>query len=182
MGERRAPDGLALIEELINTLDVEAGRDSLARPDELAALSRRAGAPLTAADVPGLRRLREALRAVCLAHAGHRPLPPDRAEVLAGLFADAPLVLHLDGVTGATELRPAPGARPGLPAFTARVAAVVATAEANGTWRRLKACEAETCHWAYYDHSPAGRRRWCSMQTCGARAKMRAYRAKRQAE
>ncbi|MET9450307.1 CGNR zinc finger domain-containing protein, partial [Streptomyces cinerochromogenes] len=26
--------------------------------------------------------------------------------------------------------------------------------------------------------SPAGRGRWCSMQVCGARAKMRRYRAK----
>ncbi|NEC67457.1 CGNR zinc finger domain-containing protein, partial [Streptomyces sp. SID9727] len=26
---------------------------------------------------------------------------------------------------------------------------------------------------------PAGRRRWCSMSVCGARAKMRAYRARR---
>ncbi|WP_280641204.1 CGNR zinc finger domain-containing protein, partial [Streptomyces afghaniensis] len=47
-----------------------------------------------------------------------------------------------------------------------------------GTWTRLKACEAADCLWAYYDRSPAGRGRWCSMQVCGARAKMRRYRAK----
>ncbi|NED72902.1 CGNR zinc finger domain-containing protein, partial [Streptomyces sp. SID9944] len=47
-----------------------------------------------------------------------------------------------------------------------------------GTWTRLKACEAADCHWAYYDRSPAGRGRWCSMRVCGARAKMRRYRAR----
>ena len=60
----------------------------------------------------------------------------------------------------------------------ARVAAAVAEALVAGTWTRLKACEAADCHWAYYDRSPAGRGRWCSMQVCGARAKMRRYRAK----
>ncbi|WP_199844976.1 CGNR zinc finger domain-containing protein, partial [Streptomyces scabiei] len=54
----------------------------------------------------------------------------------------------------------------------------VAEALTAGTWQRLKACEAPDCHWAYYDRSPAGRGRWCSMQVCGARAKMRRYRAK----
>lgn len=63
--------------------------------------------------------------------------------------------------------------------LTARVAAAIAAAAADGTWARLKACEAEDCQWAYYDRSPAGRRRWCSMSVCGARAKMRTYRAKR---
>lgn len=59
-----------------------------------------------------------------------------------------------------------------------RVAAAVAGALVEGTWQRLKACEAPACHWAYYDRSPAGRSRWCSMRVCGARAKMRRYRAK----
>ncbi|MDX3067990.1 CGNR zinc finger domain-containing protein, partial [Streptomyces sp. ND04-05B] len=45
-------------------------------------------------------------------------------------------------------------------------------------WQRLKGCGAPDCHWAYFDRSPAGRGRWCSMQVCGARAKMRRYRAK----
>ncbi|NUR44503.1 MAG: CGNR zinc finger domain-containing protein, partial [Streptomyces sp.] len=59
-----------------------------------------------------------------------------------------------------------------------RIAEAVAAALIAGTWQRLKSCEAATCHWAYYDRSPAGRGRWCSMQVCGARAKMRRYRAK----
>ncbi|MFC7546452.1 CGNR zinc finger domain-containing protein [Plantactinospora sp. GCM10030261] len=44
---------------------------------------------------------------------------------------------------------------------------------------RLKSCAAHPCRWAYYDHSPAGRSRWCTMSICGSRAKMRAFRAAR---
>jgi predicted RNA-binding Zn ribbon-like protein len=171
-----------LIEELINTLDVETGHDALTDPGQLAALAHRSGVPLTVADGTGLARLREALRAACAAHAGH-PVPPGPAADLDALFASAPLVLRFDGVTGAASPHPAPvpAAGPPLAAFTARVAAAIAVAGADGTWQRLKVCEAESCRWAFYDHSPAGRRRWCSMQVCGARAKMRAYRAKRRA-
>ncbi|CAM5648096.1 hypothetical protein SHIRM173S_08180 [Streptomyces hirsutus] len=56
-------------------------------------------------------------------------------------------------------------------ALLSRVATAVAEGVAAGTWIRLKACEAADCHWAYYDRSPAGRGRWCSMQVCGARAR-----------
>jgi predicted RNA-binding Zn ribbon-like protein len=37
---------------------------------------------------------------------------------------------------------------------------------------------ADTCRWVYYDRSPAGRSRWCTMSLCGARNKMRKYRAR----
>ena len=36
-----------------------------------------------------------------------------------------------------------------------------------------------TCSARFYDRSPAGRRRWCSMQTCGNAAKARRHRARR---
>ncbi|ARQ70360.1 CGNR zinc finger domain-containing protein [Streptomyces marincola] len=177
MGERTTPSGLVLVETLINTIDLEAGRDALAAPDGLDAFARDASVALAPDDVPTVTRLREALRAACAAHTG-RAMPARTAAELADLFADAPLVLRVDGATGAARLHPAAGLS-GARALTACVAAAVAAAEADGTWQRLKACEAESCRWAYYDHSPAGRRRWCSMQLCGARSKMRAYRAKR---
>ncbi|MCZ4636532.1 CGNR zinc finger domain-containing protein, partial [Streptomyces rubrogriseus] len=88
----------------------------------------------------------------------------------------------VDPADGSAALAPADGSAALAPAgegsLTARVAAAVAQALVAGTWSRLKACEAADCHWAYYDRSPAGRGRWCSMQVCGARAKMRRYRAK----
>ncbi|HEV8222171.1 MAG TPA: CGNR zinc finger domain-containing protein [Streptosporangiaceae bacterium] len=42
----------------------------------------------------------------------------------------------------------------------------------------LKSCPGHLCGWAFYDRSAAARSRWCSMQLCGSRAKMRTYRAR----
>jgi predicted RNA-binding Zn ribbon-like protein len=166
MSERSpAPGGLALVESLVNTLDIESGADALDTADG------RAPFGLTQDQVPGARELRESLRATLLAHAGH---PPHREVTpLNDLLAAAPLLVAVDGTDGSAALAPADAAP-----LLSRVAAAIAQALVAGTWTRLKACEAVTCHWAYYDRSPAGRGRWCSMAVCGARAKMRRYRAK----
>ncbi|MFE2301499.1 CGNR zinc finger domain-containing protein [Streptomyces sp. NPDC059445] len=218
-----APGGLALVQALVNTLDLESGADSLDTPEGLARFG------LTAGEAAGARELRESLRAVCLAHAGH---PAHRKVTPLGeLLARAPLRVTLDADGGTARLVPAAEPMPEDPAgastpvrasigragskvsadsaaatssagFTAsadsvgpapaagaaqpspvvplafRVAAAIADSLVEGTWPRLKACEAPTCHWAYFDRSPAGRGRWCSMAVCGARAKMRRYRAK----
>ncbi|MFE5405861.1 CGNR zinc finger domain-containing protein [Streptomyces sp. NPDC056580] len=166
MSERTpAPEGLALIESLVNTVDLGSGRDAL----DTAEGRERFG--LTEDDLPGALALRESLRAALLAHAGH---PPHREVTPLGeLLAHAPLYVTVDPADGSAALAPADTGP-----LLSRVAAAVAGALTAGTWTRLKACAAETCHWAYYDRSPAGRGRWCSMQVCGARAKMRRYRAK----
>ncbi|MFG3108526.1 CGNR zinc finger domain-containing protein [Streptomyces tendae] len=166
MSERSpAPGGLELVEALVNTLDLETGADSLDTEEGRARLG------VTEEDVPAARELRESLRVTLLAHAGHPPHRP--VTPLGELLAAAPLVVTVDPADGSAALVPA-----GAGSLTARVAAAVAQALVAGTWSRFKACEAADCHWAYYDRSPAGRGRWCSMQVCGARAKMRRYRAK----
>jgi len=43
---------------------------------------------------------------------------------------------------------------------------------------RLRRCDAEDCRLVFHDESRTGTRRWCSMQRCGNRAKVRAFRAK----
>ncbi|MGW0471362.1 CGNR zinc finger domain-containing protein [Streptomyces coeruleorubidus] len=160
-----APGGLALVEALVNTLDIESGADSLDTAEG------RARFGITREDVEDVRALRESLRVVLLAHAGH---PPHREVIpLGDLLAGAPLVVSVDRRDGSATLAPADEGP-----LVSRVAAAVAEALVAGTWARLKACEATDCLWAYYDRSPAGRGRWCSMQVCGARAKMRRYRAK----
>jgi predicted RNA-binding Zn ribbon-like protein len=42
--------------------------------------------------------------------------------------------------------------------------------------RRVRVCASEACSARFYDRSPAGRRRWCSMRTCGNEAKARRHR------
>ena len=44
---------------------------------------------------------------------------------------------------------------------------------------RVRICASETCSTRFYDRSPAGRRRWCSMELCGNQAKARRHRATR---
>ena len=113
------------------------------------------------------------LRAACRAHVGiDLPAPSALDDVLRR----GPLVLSVDAA-GDASLRPAPGLS-GSALVIATIAAAVASAVAAGTWPRLKACEADPCQWVYYDRSPAGRSRWCTMAICGSRAKMRAYRAR----
>ncbi|MFG1668581.1 CGNR zinc finger domain-containing protein [Streptomyces sp. Y7] len=166
MSERSpAPGGLELVQALVNTLDLESGADSLDTEQG------RARFGLGEGDVAGARELRESLRVVLLAHAGHPPhreVPP-----LGALLAASPLLVAVDAADGSAALAPADEGP-----LRSRVAAAIAQALVEGTWIRLKSCEAVDCHWAYYDRSPAGRGRWCSMQVCGARAKMRRYRAK----
>ncbi|MFM9371574.1 CGNR zinc finger domain-containing protein [Streptomyces sp. Da 82-17] len=165
MNEQASPPGeLAFVAALVNTLDVESGRDALDTAEGRAEF----GVPER--EVDDAKELREALRVACLAHAGHAPHRTVRP--LSQLLAAAPLLVTVDA-SGAAGLRPADPAP-----LAARVAYAIAEATAAGTWLRLKACEAEDCRWAYYDRSPAARRRWCSMQVCGARAKMRAYRSR----
>ncbi|MET3986580.1 CGNR zinc finger domain-containing protein [Streptomyces sp. PvR034] len=161
-GERApAPGDLALVEALVNTLSVDTGQDRLAAEFGLS------GPALAQATA-----LREGLRAACRAHAGH-PVAPGSLEDLNALLAAAPLTVRIgpDGAATVTAM--------GEPTLLARVASAVAGAAADGTWSRLKACAAPDCQWAYYDRSPAGRGRWCVMSVCGARAKMRTYRAAR---
>ena len=68
-----------------------------------------------------------------------------------------------------------PGAA-GVTGALGRLVAIVAGAMADGTWTRLKACRAEDCRWAFYDHARNRSRQWCSMAVCGNRTKARSYR------
>ena len=44
---------------------------------------------------------------------------------------------------------------------------------------RIRKCSADDCAMIYLDTSRAATRRWCSMQRCGNRAKVRAHRARK---
>ncbi|MEE6258174.1 CGNR zinc finger domain-containing protein [Plantactinospora sonchi] len=172
-----APGPLALVQNLLNTVDIEAGRDRLRTIAELTAFATRygpTGLTFGDSDVTQLRRFRDALREACRGHAG-APVPTPAVAMLRHALGTAPLILSIDG-NGAARAVPAAGLD-GAAALVAHVAAAILDAVAAGTWPRLKACAAHRCQWVYYDHSPAGRGRWCTMSICGSRAKMRAYRA-----
>ncbi|WP_422772702.1 CGNR zinc finger domain-containing protein [Plantactinospora sp. WMMC1484] len=174
-----APGSLALVQNLLNTVEIAAGRDRLRTIAELTAFAGAHGSPgltFTDSDVTETRRFREALRDACRGHAGS-PLPAASAAALRYTLATSPLLLTIDD-SGSARAVPAAGLG-GSAALIATVAAAIVDAATTGTWPRLKACAAHRCQWVYYDHSPGGRSRWCTMSICGSRAKMRAYRAGR---
>ena len=41
---------------------------------------------------------------------------------------------------------------------------------------RVKTCPGARCGWLFLDESPTGRRRWCSMASCGNREKAQRFR------
>jgi predicted RNA-binding Zn ribbon-like protein len=65
-----------------------------------------------------------------------------------------------------------------LDAALAVIGAIVAVAQLDGTWGRLKACRAEQCGWAFFDHSRNQAGKWCAMSACGSRVKAREYRGR----
>jgi predicted RNA-binding Zn ribbon-like protein len=174
-----APGRLALVQDLINTADLEAGRDRLRSLDQLESFCLDHGigeVGAAPADLEAVRELRAALRAACRAHGGTAGVPAPALAALDRQFASAPLALTVVA-DGTARAEPSAGLAGGR-LVAAHVAAAVLAGVADGTWPRLKTCEAPACRWAYYDASPGGRGRWCSMSVCGARAKMRAYRAR----
>ena len=79
---------------------------------------------------------------------------------------------------GAATTGPGPLRTPLLDALLSPI--VLAAAELLTSPQRLKirACAAEDCGWLFLDTSRSGRRRWCTMQSCGNRAKARRFHAR----
>jgi predicted RNA-binding Zn ribbon-like protein len=180
MEQEAAPGDLELVREFVNTLEVETGTDALASPQALLAWLRGhgllRGGTASRRDLHAARALREAIRALLLENNGlsvHR----EAARTLNRTAAQAGLTVRFDS-SGAPHVEPS---AKGVPGSLGRLLAVVATAIADGTWSRLKACRADDCRWAFYDRARNHSRQWCSMEVCGNRTKARAYRARHSA-
>ena len=172
-----APGSLRLVQALVNTLNAETGRDLLGTAAQAArwlAAARLlpAGSALTGAQQAALLELREATRQVLGGHIDQRE-DPEAAGRLTMALAPCRLTLAVDPAGG---VRLVSADQDPFSRVIGGVAAAIAEAATAGTWARLKCCPGRRCGWAFYDRSASSRSRWCSMQICGARAKMRAYR------
>jgi predicted RNA-binding Zn ribbon-like protein len=181
MIEKTAPGELELVREYVNTYDIEDGTEELGSPGDLGAwLRARALAPadlrVTRADLTEAIELREALRALLLAHNG-TPAPAWAGAALDASAVRARLRLRFGG-DGSARLEPE--AR-GVAGALGRLLVIVNAAIADGTWVRLKACREHTCEFAFYDTTKNRSGAWCNMEVCGNRAKARAYRQRRDA-
>jgi predicted RNA-binding Zn ribbon-like protein len=173
-----APGDLGLIQSFVNTswdLDHD-GEEELRSPRELAAwLSERrllgSGTKLTTADLRRALDVREGLRALLFVNNG-ATLDEAAIERLNRAFGRTALAVRFEADTG-PEL--ASRGRD-LDAALGSLASIVAVAQIDGSWSRLKACRGVHCGWAFYDHSRNQSGHWCSMSICGSRAKAREYR------
>ena len=171
-------DQTNLLPDFVNTLDVRPGEDALGTPGDLAAwLVERdllaEGAQATAADLDAAKEIREAIRLLLLAH---NEVSVDEAAPLAVLDAAARRVeLSVCFRDGTAQCEPA---APGVPGALGRILGSVADAMSTPNWARLKACRADDCRWIYLDTSKNHSRAWCSMSSCGNRAKVSAYRSR----
>ena len=179
--QQEAPGELEHVRAFVNTIDLEEGVEELGGPDELAQwLTQRdlapAGLLASGDDLEHAIALREALRAVLLAHNGGTGfVHADVVRALDEAAGRSQLRLQFDK-TGTGTLEPE---AEGVDHALGRLLAIVDRSAADGTWSRLKACRDETCEWAFYDHTKNRSGAWCNMAVCGNRAKARAYRERR---
>ena len=166
------PQAAALLRDLVNAYEPQTGEESWGTPTDLRDWCAehglvRSSVRLSDDDLGRARAIREGLRSVLLGHAGHEVDPVAVSRMQAAIGASARADLGADGL-----LLSAGSNRP----FESVVVAVldaVRRSEVDQTWNRLKSCERQTCHWAYYDASRNRSRRWCSMAGCGNVLKMR---------
>jgi len=175
---------LALVQDFVNTRNYLQGGDLLGGVEEATRrLTERGlleeGESVGEAGRRCLVDFREALRVLLLAH-NDAAEPQPGVEGLNGFAAFAALGVRF-GADGRPTLGPVVGDGPAERAM-ARLLAEIFRAEAEGRWGRLKACRDPECRWAFYDASKNGMGRWCNMQVCGARHKMRRYRERKQSD
>ncbi len=175
MASTAARGDLKVVQDFVNSVEIDKTADPLGPDDDLPQWCERTGLCPEAdqATLADLRHFREALRAVLEANAGDGE-PAERWRALEPYVARTGYSMYLTPA-GLPALRPRGS---GADAAIAAVLAVIYNAIGDGTWPRLKACRKESCRWAFYDESKNGSGAWCSMRVCGNRAKAQRRRAR----
>ena len=173
--------GNALCLDFANTVNCRPRptRDDLTSGAGLLRWAAAAGLPLEATDVdveaalPALRALREAVYELFSAIADGDDPPAEAMRAIATTYAGA-LSHALWERAGARVVPTWTSASPQALAW--RVSASALDVLRDGPLDRVGRCP--SCRWLFLDTSRNGRRRWCSMDTCGSRAKSARYFAK----
>ena len=179
-GVAPAPEGLVLVQELLNTLAVNDAADLLqdlatAQPWAEDVASQWAGrkgqlppdTALTVRDLSRLRSLRGRLRASLSAGTDD--------EVNSRATTAATVQLSLGSAVTAV-----PAGR-GSAWFTSAVLLECFLAQGSGAWPRLKTCGKESCRVAFFDRTKNSNAVWHDFRYCGNAINLRASRARRKA-
>ena len=180
MSERETATGdLGLVQGFVNTLDALPGTEELRDTNTLAAWLvakdlMAAGEPVGDSDLKHAIAVREAMRAVIGGNNGRRVYPVEVATLNEA--ANASRLRMRFGRDGKPRLEPEAAGPVGA---IGRLVAALYSAMQDDDWERLKLCTDDGCRWAFFDRSKNHSSRWCSMASCGNRAKARRFRQKR---
>jgi predicted RNA-binding Zn ribbon-like protein len=168
-----APPPLRLVQQFINTVDKEHGRDRLPTPAALHEWLVEHELPLKRsrlrrAELERALAIRDGLRLLVNTH---RAAPPrdKHLEILNRAAVEAKLTVRFES-DGSAVL--APGATDVAGAI-GQLLVIAYVSMLDGSWRRLKSCP--NCNWVFYDYSRNHSATWCSMKLCGNRMKTRSY-------
>lgn len=131
-------------------------------------------ASATDKDLREARRLRDAVHVLACAAEDGVALSPAACDVVSHWAARPDLArrLQADG-TGAWDVASA-----SVGAALATVARDAVDLFSSDAAARVRHCDAQDCSLVFLDTSRGRRRRWCSMQGCGNRAKQREFQAR----
>jgi len=125
---------------------------------------------VTAAELDGARELREAIYALARARVTSRAFSAaDRTTVnrWARLPSRIPQLAPDGTLTWTGEVA----------SFLTAIARDAVELFGSAQAERIRACSGDGCAIVFFDGSRAGERRWCSMASCGNKAKLRRFRA-----
>lgn len=174
------PVGGALCLDFANTVDWRESDhplELLAEPASLAAWARSVGRgdpSVDEADLACARALRDAVWTAFRAAVRGEPVPAQAVAILNRNLDLAPehqrLAVSDGGVVWAS--RSVRGVDALLGQVARSAAEILTDPDRQG---RVRMCAGDGCGWLFLDASRGARRRWCSMETCGNRAKGRAH-------
>lgn len=141
-------------------------------------LSDRTSASAVEAELPAFRAARDLVRDVTARQAEGRSPTRDQLRRLNAILREGTHYheLRYEARGGRFTVGQVGGE---LPQARATIAGSLAHYLADHDADRLRVCANDGCRWLFLDRSPAGRRRWCDMRTCGNRAKVARHRARR---
>jgi predicted RNA-binding Zn ribbon-like protein len=131
--------------------------------------------PVTGPDLAEARALREAVYRTAKALLGGQPAGADEETINRAAAAPPPVPRMGPGAVVLAAAGPDPAAS-ALSAVARDAIGLFTTADA----RRIRECASPECGLLFLDLSRPGRRRWCSSNACGGKARAAAYRQRHQ--